>query len=660
MEPSDFEKEKIERLRRRIYSRSLSGDIKPRPRHELHTEMPLVGEEWKEEVTEVAGIKVAPRFVGATRKLLSWFLVASIVFFVAALGVFGYYFTFGGGSARAHPSNIDIAVTGEPTVAGGEPTKLQISITNRNRTSLELAELVVTFPPGTRKVSDYASDLPKLREALGTIEPGGRRQGTIPAVFAGAAGETKPVKIELEYRVAGSNSIFVAATEYAVNFGTSPLSLAIDGNVQTVSGQPIELTIEIASNATAPQKDVLLQAHFPFGFSFVRSKPSAQVQGLWALGDFAPGERKKVTIEGILAGEQGDSRTFQFSAGTRASSTAETITTKLTENSFAMEIAEPFLGLAVLINGVEGGAVMRPGDNVTVVVQYENNLETAINDAIVVARLAGLKIDGATVNAIDGFFRSADDSVIWDKNTTGGKLSRLAPGARGTLTFNFVLPSSAELGGTTNPQLGISISAAGKRFSETGVPQNLQSATRETIRLATDLGLTVQALYYASPFGSSGPMPPKAGAETTYALVLTLTNTTNTIRGAKVTAVLPSYVRWIGSYIPSTEELSFDQSSGTFTWNVGEIAQGVGTSGSTPRQIAIAIGLTPSTSQIGEQPVLAHTLTLTGTDAATGVRITRTAKPDVTTNLAQVAKSSPDTVVGTDPGFSPANASVVR
>ena len=141
-------------------------------------------------------------------------------------------------------------------------------------------------------------------------------------------------------------------------------------------------------------------------------------------------------------------------------------------------------------------------------------------------------------------------------------------------------------------------------------------------------------------------MAPKAGTETTYALVFTLTNTTNKISNARLTAALPPYVRWIGIYSPSSEKISFNQSDGTVSWNVDDIDPGVGLGGVPPRQAAIAIGFNAPTSQIGPGPVRLQDIVLTGTDAS-GSRVTRAAK-DITTNI-----------IG-DPGFSATNATVVR
>jgi hypothetical protein len=80
---------------------------------------------------------------------------------------------------------------------------------------------------------------------------------------------------------------------------------------------------------------------------------------------------------------------------------------------------------------------------------------------------------------------------------------------------------------------------------------------------------------------------------------------------------------------------------------VGDIEPGAGVDGAVPKQAAIAIGFTPSTSQIGQQPLLIRDVTFKGTDEATGATVTRIAD-EVSTNI------------NGDPGFTAANANVVR
>ena len=441
MEPADFEKEKIERLRRAMYSREMSGKLKDKPRHPLDLTRPIVGEDWRRPEPKLASSLIAPKTIGMARSALRWILGISVVFFLVALAFFAYYFTLGGGALPASPGNIDIAISGPPQIAGGEPTQLQITVTNRNRVSLQLADLVITYPLGTRSPVDLSTDLASQRISLGTIEPGGQRQGTVSAVFSGGGSTSANVSVELEYRLEGSSAIFVASSSYSALFSASALSVSVEGNSETVSGQPVEFTVTVASNASAPVRDVLLSATYPFGFTFAQATPAPSKGSLWELGDLAPGQKRQIIVRGTLTGESGDERIFRFTTGTRKTPQEDKISVLLSENSFPLRIANAFLGLTVSVGGRTGtGIVVAPGETVNVSIGWQNNLSTAITDAVVVARLTGLNIDGATVRSADGFYRSSDGVVIWDKTTTKGVLGNVASGARGTLSFSFQAP----------------------------------------------------------------------------------------------------------------------------------------------------------------------------------------------------------------------------
>lgn len=644
-----------------MYSRELSDKLQPRERRGLAETPEIVGEDWQHAEPGSPGAIIAPRGIGWVRSILYWMLAASVVFFVGTVAFFIYYFTLGSGSLAASANNIDIVVSGPPQVAGGEPTELQVSITNRNRVPLELSQLVVTYPDGTRSVSDLLTDLPSVRQDLATIQAGETKQGVLNAVFSGEAGEHADVKIELEYRLSGSNAIFVASRNYGFLFGSSPLSISLDGNTSTISGQPVQMTVTVMSNANTIVRDVVLKAAYPFGFKLSSADPATGKDGAWPLGDIAPGEKKSVAINGIVLGESGDDKVFNFTAMNHADASSTRSTTELAANSFHVGIAQPFLGLALSVNGAAtSSVVLSPGDTAAVAVNYVNNLPVGITDAVIVARLSGVGVDGSAVQSSDGFYRSSDDVMLWDKTTTGGRLAAIAPGQKGTVAFSFKIPSADVLKSVSSPHIDISVNAKAGRISESGVPQNLQAATISHIALASELQLSAQGLYYQNPFGTAGPMPPRAGQETAYAIVFTVKNTTNKIVGAKVTAVIPPYVRWLGSHAPAYEELSFNQNTSTFTWDMGDIAPGAGLNGTAPRQMAIAIGFDPSTSQIGQQPILIQDVVLTGVDESTGASITRKTSPDVTTNLIRVSKSSGEVSIGTDKGFDPSHATVVK
>lgn len=648
---ADHEKEKIERLRRAMYSRAISPNLKDRPRRDLSPEVPLVSEDWVRPEPVIPSSIVAPRGIGFMRGLMKFLVGAAIAFFLGAIGFFAYYFVLGGGSGPVSPGNIDISVSGPLQIASGEPVQLQVAVVNRNRMALQSADLVVKYPPGTRLPSDPTVDRPDQRIPLGLIEPGGRRQGTVSAIFAGTEGGRGSIAVELEYRLEGSSAIFVANNGYEFLFASSPLAISVEGNTEAIGGQPIELKIVVASNADAPVRDALFSAEFPFGFSLTDAEPSPIKQGeqLWSLGDIAPGQRKEIILRGTLAGETNDERVFRFSAGTRTNAEEKTLSTTLADYAHRVAISRPFLDLSVLVNrepAPESGFIATPGSTVNVTVAWRNNLPTTITDAIVVARLTGVEIDGSTVRSTDGFYRSTDRSMLWDK-TTSNALASVPGGANGTLNFSFQVPSGETIEALRDPTLTLTVNAAGRRVSEAGVPESLQSSVTQLMRFGSSLALIAEGLYYANPFGSTGPMPPKAGEETTYALVLNLTNSTNRIENAAVKFTLPLYVRWLGIRSPGSEQIDFNVNDSTVTWRVGTLEPGVGVGEAQARHAAIAIGFTPSTSQVGQQPPLVRNITLTGIDSATGAPVSVTA-PDVSTNLKG------------DPGFTPANATVVK
>ena len=648
--PND--EEKMNRLRRAMYSRSLAPKLKEHQRRALEDDRTDVSEDWKRQYQELQGATVAPRIFLRLRSVVRWLGIALVIFLIGVAGFLTYYFTIGGGATTATSGKIGISISGPSRVSGGELTELQITISNRGETGLELADLVVMYPPGTRMSPNIPTDVPGQRIPIGAIKSAGVVNVPIRAVFSGAEGGQAVLKARLEYRVTGSSAVFVSESEnYFIIFSSSPISVSIEGNTETVSGQPIALIVNVTSNATAPIKDVMLSVGYPFGFAFSSASPKQIRPGVWELGDIMPGaSARTITLNGTLSGEPGDERVFRVALGTRKSKDSQGIDTIFSETPFRMAVSKPFLGLSISVNGSNGGsAVVTPGGNVNAVVTWKNNLTTEIRDAVVVARLSGLAIDGSTVRSNDGFYRSSDNSVLWDKTTTSGTFAIVSAGASGSVNFNFQIPPSDILQTIKNPSLNITVHAAGKRLSESGVSESLQSTVSQKIKVASDLGIAAEGYYHDNPFGASGTLPPQSGKETTYALRLVVTNTTNKIKNAKLTAVMPSYVRSLGPsmFAPFSEKISFNIGDGSVTWNIGDIEPGVGVNGTPPRQAAFAIGFTPSTSQIGTQPVLLQDISLTGTDVATGESVSRSA-PDVTTNLVN------------DSGFSATEAVVVR
>jgi len=106
--------------------------------------------------------------------------------------------------------------------------------------------------------------------------------------------------------------------------------------------------------------------------------------------------------------------------------------------------------------------------------------------------------------------------------------------------------------------------------------------------------------------------------------VWTVTNTSNAITGAKVTATLPQYVKWTGVTSPADASISYDEQSGLVTWNAGVIPPNA-TTGSGAKQVTFQISVTPLLSHANSAPPVMGQAKITGLDTFTGATLQNTA-----------------------------------
>ena len=110
-ERSEHEKEKVERLRRAMYSRLLSEKLKSRERRELSQTESIVGSDFVSPEKGAPGSTIAPHGISIMRNALWILLAAAILFFFASAGYFAWYFLLGGGNIAASPENISISIS---------------------------------------------------------------------------------------------------------------------------------------------------------------------------------------------------------------------------------------------------------------------------------------------------------------------------------------------------------------------------------------------------------------------------------------------------------------------------------------------------------------------------------------------------------------------
>lgn len=610
MPPSEDTTGSLERARERLYEPSAARES---PRAPLgapgEASLPHV---WVED-----SLRRAPGRKGRHAHFAGIFFIIAFSFFLISLAAVAYFFYFGGNSVSV--DKISVNIQGPTTIAGGDTVPLSLSITNRNPATLEDVTVEMEFPEGTRSAADMLEAYPRHTERLGALKSGETVTLSLRAVMFGGAGQTLVLPVSLSYGTAGSNATFIKKTSYTLAVSSTPLSLSVETFSETVSGQSLTFMLTVRSNAAVPLDNVVLASALPFGFT-VTSSSLPLTNSDFFLGTLAPGASKELTLSGILVGQDTEQRVFRFTVGTGSAANTQTIAVPYMEQEAIVTITAPFLYTTLALDGDPSLSIVAPGSHHSAMVSYRNTLPTSVANAAVAITLSGSALDYNSIQTVNGFYRSADRTVVFSRDTDPA-LATLAPGASGLGSFTFAVLPAAAL--APAPTVTFSISVSGTRVGQTSVPEEVRISATKTVKVATAVLLTSSASHSSGPFGNSGPIPPQADQATTYAIVWNVKNTGSAVAGGTASALLPSYVSYAGR-TSGQGAFIYDETSRTVSWNIGDLAQGASAQG------AFQISLTPSVSQKGTAPQLIGPASFSGYDRFAGVQVRAAAEPATT------------------------------
>jgi len=618
---------RVEELKSKLFSKNYQTKIEHRDSFSHLTKKEVL-DSWKTREKTESNIK--ENFFMKTSVFRKFFIFSLVFFLLTSL--YASYVFFAGGNTVSN-NNIDISILGNNFTAGGEELPLIIGITNRNNSPLDLVDLVLEYPKGSR--GDLSSETERLRVSLGTIPSGAVRNENLKIVLFGEQGSSRPIKITLEYRVAGSNAIFIKEKFYEVNINSTPINLVVEAPLTISPNQDIALKIKATLNATRPSQKILVRADYPTGFVFVSSAPAPSFgNNIWDLGDFAPGTERNISISGkMLDVFDGEEKTFNISSGSQSGTDKSVIGVVFNSISHILTVKKAFIEVTLSVNGASGREYATDAKTpINAEIRYTNNLDTKVNDLKIEAKITGNAFDRKTVRTPEGFYDSSKDIVTWDKNYRN-RLKEVNPGDSGSVTFSVSpLPLFGVSGDIiVNPSINIEVNITGSQAIEGSVANELNNSSSAIIRVISDVGFSTKTLYYSGPFGNTGSIPPKAEQATTYTVVWTLSNTANSISKTEIRSTLPPWITFMGPFLPASENLTYNSSTKEIIWNADRIPRGAGITGA-KKEVAFQLSFTPSLSQVGTTPVIINGAILTGHDDFANVEV-RVSKASLNTNL---------------------------
>ena len=629
---NDSEKlNRIEELKTKLGSKSYESKIKPRDNF-THLNKKVVLDSWVKK--EESDMTFTEKYFQKTSSFKKFFIF-STVFFVLALS-FSAYSIFLKGNTISN-DNIEISVLGNAFTGGGEELPLQIEVVNKNSSSLQLADLLVEYPRGS--LVDFSKEVDRLRVSLGTIPAGGTRSENIKVILFGEQGSVKPMKITLEYRVDGSNAIFVKEKPYEVSISSTPINLSVKAPTEISSNQDIMIDISATLNANKPAEKILIKVDYPVGFDYSSSLPAPTIgNNIWNLGDLSPGTERKISIIGKLTEvSDGEEKTFRVWTGAEKTNDKSQIGTIFNSVGHTIVVKKSFIEAKLYVNGVYNKEyAVNSKKEIVGEIRYANNLETQIKDFEIKAVISGNAVNRREIKPDTGYYDSSTDTIIWNKNSDR-EFGELGPGRSGSVKFSLgslpLIVGSSEM--LEDPSIRVDVSVSGKELSTGYDNTALENQESKIIKIISDLGFAGKILHYSGAFKNTGFIPPKVEEKTTYTVVWTVSNSANAISNAQIKSSLPPWVSFVGAVFPPSEELTFNPSTKELLWNIGRLSRGTGI-GSLGREVSFQIELLPSLSQLGTAPTLVNDAVLTGMDDFAMVEV-------------RVNKASLDTKLGNDP-----------
>ncbi len=608
-------KSRLERLEQKLYSKK--PDINHRERSHLSGKEYSLNRGWAEKKKEIEAEDRPIEQVAIKKgKFFNKILIAAFVFFVISIGYAGYIFLVGGSSVSGDDVNINIV--GPVSIGGGEKLSLDVVIQNNNQVPLEIVDLVIDYPQGTKDAYNLATDLKRDRTTLGDIAAGSVVQKTIESALFGEEGDAKEITVAIEYKIPGSNAIFDTKKVFDIVLTAAPVRLVVNGLKEISSGQVFELDFKISSNTSKTLENFMVIVDYPFGFDFETANIDPDVDdNIWVFEEFEPGYEEDIKVTGRLSGQNGEDRVFRLNAGIQNDEQYDELGVILTNVVHGVVIQKPFVSLTLEFDDSESSeVVISSEDSIKGNGVFNNNTNDTIRDVEIEIRLDGTVLDDGSVKVPNGFYRSSDNTIIFNRQTLPA-LAEVKPRQDESFGFSFKTQNLVQGGRVIkNPQIRVTSSISGDRVSDDDVEIAIKEEEYKILKVMSDVTIGAYSLYGSGPFTNAGPIPPKVDEETTYTILWSITNSSNDLEDMKVVTTLPTYIKWNNATSPGSENVSYDSNSRQVTWDIGRIPAGTGFV-SNSENLYLQLMLSPSTSQIGTFPNLVRNTRIIGRDTFT-------------------------------------------
>lgn len=543
-----------------------------------------------------------------------WLLIALCVIGVIAL-VAGAFFIR---KLLFVDTKVSLSIEGPKDVASAESALFSLQYTNTNWVTLHNAEIVLSYSKSFHPETDgkWTVADTKLVIPIGDIASRSTGRIDIAGKFFGSKGDLSYLDASLHYSPSQMSEVFSYDTRFGVSISTSPIALEVSAPQMAATGDTVDYLVSYENQDNGKFSNIRVKAEYPDTFQFVSSDPSpSEGESVFYVGDLAPKTTGKIRITGTLTGSRDEVKPVRFSIG-YLQGDGNFLSYNTAQRS--TRITSSPLSIMQWVNDSRD-VTTTLGSVLTYRIAYRNEGNIGLRDVIITFDFNTTVLDFSRMQKKFGYFDGEKNRLIW-KASDIPELAVLEPGESGEISFT--VPVLNQVESVPGKHFGIRTIA---KIDSPDVPtpagsNKIIASNTLNARLTSAIDLSVKGRYYDAPMENTGPIPPKVGMQTTYALTFSLTNSFNDISGARVAASLPSGVRFTGKISPDSETVTFNDRTNELVWEIGNFSAG---GEEAKREVTVQVAIIPGPSDIDEDVRLMGRAVFTARDSFTGEEIKR-------------------------------------
>jgi len=501
--------------------------------------------------------------------------------------------------------DIKLEIIGPELIEMAEEADYIVKFKNNSQFTLEDIRLIFEYPENSLVENSLF-----VSKEIDDAYPGQEQSFSFVGRIFGKEKEPKVAKASVTYRPRNLKSFFENSTTFTTIVDFTPFSLEFDLPSKVEPDGNFAFDVNYFSNCSWPLSDLRVILDYPMGFEFLESKPKPLDQTEWEVGLLNKGEGGRITINGKLEGAMGEVKRFSAKLGIWQ----EGNLVILKESIKGIEIKEASLYVFQQINQLPQ-YIASSGEILQYEIFFKNIGEKTLENLLLVTELEGDVLDFDSIITETGRHREGEKKIYWDY-TMLPKLKYLMSDEEGKVDF---LVNVKE-----NPPFEIINPIIRNQVSLGGVKEIFET------RVNSKLEISQKGYFYTEVFSNFGPLPPRVGEMTTYAIFWEVKNVHNDLKNVKVRATLPSEVSLVDDFYPKDASFTFDQETKEVLWIIGDLERGTGVT-SDPPFLYFQIALNPTTTQRNSTPLIISEARVTGEDIWTETVVSTTAQSIDTT-----------------------------